>query len=84
MGIDELNEKLFSELKLKSLLRETKNREQYWINLAQTLRAHIEKKEKSGEPIVDRLSDLADISVQQAHFYNALIEDLTNIKHGGS
>ena len=63
------------------LVNRLKN-ENYWVNMAETLGVYKESLEKSGQPVYDRIQDLLNLSVQQAHLYNALIADLTIIKHG--
>ena len=83
MAFDDYNDNLFSELKLKSLINETEKNERYWVDVAETLGVYKEKLEKSGEPVYDRIQDLLNMAVQQAHVYNALIADLSIIKHGG-
>ena len=82
MAFDDYNDNLFSELKLKSLINETEKNERYWVDVAETLGVYKEKLEKSGEPVYDRIHDLLNMAVQQAHVYNALIADLSIIKHG--
>lgn len=82
MAFDDYNDNLFSELKLKSLINETEKNERYWVDVAETLGVYKEKLEKSGEPVYDRIQDLLNMAVQQAHVYNALIADLSIIKHG--
>ena len=82
MEFDEFNNKVFNEIKIKSLIEETEKNERYWVNMAETLSVYKEKLEKSGEPVYDRIQDLLNMAVQQAHIYNALIADLSIIKHG--
>ena len=82
MDFDEYNNNMFNDIKLKSLLKETEKNENYWGNMAETLGVYKESLEKSGQPVYDRIQDLLNLSVQQAHLYNALIADLTIIKHG--
>jgi|TARA_R110002020_G_scaffold209526_3_gene415516 hypothetical protein len=82
LAFDDYNDNLFSELKLKSLINETEKNERYWVDVAETLGVYKEKLEKSGEPVYDRIQDLLNMAVQQAHVYNALIADLSIIKHG--
>ena len=82
MDFDSFNDKIFNDIKLKSLIEETEKNERYWVNMAETLGVYKEKLEKSGEPVYDRIQDLLNMAVQQAHIYNALIADLSIIKHG--
>jgi hypothetical protein len=82
LNFDEYNEKIFSELKIRSLIDETERNERYWTQIAEMLGIYKESLEKSGEPVYDRLQDLMNLAVQQGHLYNALIQDLTIIKHG--
>tara|TARA_B100001750_G_C15259830_1_gene472078 strand:- start:52 stop:312 length:261 start_codon:yes stop_codon:yes gene_type:complete len=84
LAFDKHNNDVFSELKLKSLINETEKNEHYWVDLAETLGVYKEKLEKSGEPVYDRIQDLLNMAVQQAHVYEALITELHIIKHGRS
>ena len=82
MDSDEFDNNTYSDLKLKLIIEETKKNEQYWVNTAEILGVYKEKLEKSGEPVYDRIQDLLNMAVQQAHVYKALIADFTIIKHG--
>lgn len=82
MDFKEFNNDTFAEIKLKSLIEETEKIEHYWVNVAEILGVHKQKLEKSGDEVYDRIKDLLDMSVQQAHLYNALIQELGIIKHG--
>ena len=73
---------MFDEL--QDLINETDRNEQYWVRITETLGVHREKLEKSGEPVYDRIEDLLNMAVQQAHIYYALISELNIIKHGRS
>tara|TARA_Y100000361_G_C11103194_1_gene313161 strand:- start:710 stop:964 length:255 start_codon:yes stop_codon:yes gene_type:complete len=84
MGFDDFNSKVFTDIKFKSLFEESEKNERYWVNTAEMLSMYKEKLEKNGDPVYDRLQDLLDMAVQQGHIYNALIQELTIIKHGGS
>jgi hypothetical protein len=84
MGFDDFNSKVFTDIKFKSLFEESEKNERYWVNVAEMLSMYKEKLEKNGDPVYDRLQDLLDMAVQQGHIYNALIQELTIIKHGGS
>tara|TARA_Y100000401_G_C8324879_1_gene227552 strand:- start:1231 stop:1485 length:255 start_codon:yes stop_codon:yes gene_type:complete len=84
MGFDDFNSKVFTDIKFKSLFEESEKNERYWVNIAEMLSMYKEKLEKNGDPVYDRLQDLLDMAVQQGHIYNALIQELTIIKHGGS
>ena len=84
MGFDDFNSKVFTDIKFKSLFEESEKNERYWVNVAEMLSMYKEKLEKNGDPVYDRLQDLLNMAVQQGHIYNALIQELTIIKHGGS
>lgn len=84
MGFDDFNSKVFTDIKFKSLFEESEKNERYWVNIAEMLSMYKEKLEKNGDPVYDRLQDLLNMAIQQGHIYNALIQELTIIKHGGS
>tara|TARA_B100000029_G_C17571344_1_gene956706 strand:- start:1980 stop:2234 length:255 start_codon:yes stop_codon:yes gene_type:complete len=84
MGFDDFNSKVFTDIKFKSLFEESEKNERYWVNVAEMLSMYKEKLEKNGDPVYDRLQDLLNMAIQQGHIYNALIQELTIIKHGGS
>ena len=84
MGFDDFNSKVFTDIKFKSLFEESEKNERYWVNIAEMLSMYKEKLEKNGDPVYDRLQDLLNVAIQQGHIYNALIQELTIIKHGGS